>query len=210
MSPLTARRVIYLSDMLRMQAASQGSATSQAQPGASDERALVRIARTDTTAFGELYLRYAPRVFSYLCTRTNSVDDAADLTQQVFANALAGIGRYRESAVPFSAWLFRIARNAATDLNRRRRPTLPLEAARGLIDPADPAHAAIVADDIRELKALVAQLPDSEREMLALRFAAGLTSREIGALVGRSESAVKKRLWRILQMLKEKHDADSR
>lgn len=195
--------------LLRMRAASQGSASSEPRTGAAEERALVRIAATDRTAFAELYLRYAPRVFAYLCTRTNSADDATDLTQQVFANALAGIGRYQERTAPFSAWLFRIARNAATDLNRRRRPALPLEAAAELVDPADPAQAAMAADDIRQLKALVAQLAESDRDMLEFRFAAGLTSREIGALVGRSESAVKKQLWRVLQMLKERHDAAS-
>ncbi|HEX6510518.1 MAG TPA: RNA polymerase sigma factor, partial [Chloroflexota bacterium] len=92
---------------------------------AGDERRLVERARTDGDAFGQLYAIHVDRVFRYLRTYTESEDDAADLTQNVFLRVLEALPRYQERGLPFRAWLFRIARNAATDTFRRRRRTLP-------------------------------------------------------------------------------------
>jgi RNA polymerase sigma-70 factor (ECF subfamily) len=172
-----------------------------------DERSLVLAAQRDRAAFAALYLRYASRIYAYLRTRTASTDEAADLTQQVFTNALAALDRYRVSAAPFSAWLFRIAINAATDLHRRRRSILPLEAALDISDGSNLEEQATRSDELRWLRVTVQGLSAAEQELLALRFAGGLTSREIAALVRRSEAAVKKQLWRTLRAPKEKHDA---
>src|SRR5947209_18150938 len=87
-----------------------------------DEAALVRAAQLDPAAFAPLYRRYRDRVYAYLCVRLSNADDAADVTQQVFLQALAALPRYRTCASPFGVWLFRIARNAAADLQRRRKP----------------------------------------------------------------------------------------
>src|SRR5256714_13984737 len=86
----------------------------------SDEVALVRAARQEPSAFGTLYDRYLGRIYAYLRARTSTDEEAADLTQQVFLQALDALPRYREGRVPFAAWLFRIARNAAIDSYRRR------------------------------------------------------------------------------------------
>jgi hypothetical protein len=79
------------------------------------EAELVELARTNLEAFAELYRRYVDRVYRYLCTHVESDDDAADLTQQVFLRALQAMPAYRDEGKPFRVWLFRIARNAATD-----------------------------------------------------------------------------------------------
>src|SRR5579875_2591933 len=101
----------------------------QAVDAGADE-ALVRRAQADAVAFAPLYERYLPRVYRYLYARTHDPDDAADLTQTVFVRALAGLPAYRPRGLPFAAWLFRIARNVATDAHRRRdrRPTESLPA----------------------------------------------------------------------------------
>lgn len=172
-----------------------------------EEQELARRATKDRTAFGELYVRYAQRIFRYLCSRTETPDDAADLTQQTFTRALSALEKYRVGTTPFSAWIFRIAMNAATDLGRRRGRTVPLELATNLATSStDPAALAVLSDERRRLQVLVKKLPEPERELLALRFAGGLTSREIAVLGGRSEEAVKKHLWRILRVLREQYD----
>src|SRR5438128_9340275 len=89
-----------------------------------DEAALVRAAQEDPAAFAHLYHHYRHRVYAYLRVRLAGEEDAADLTQQVFLQALDALPRYHQKTAPFGAWLFRIARNAATDFQRRRRNTV--------------------------------------------------------------------------------------
>ena len=94
-----------------------------------DDAALVQSVRVDPAAFAPLYERYRDRVYWYLQTRTASADDAADLLQQVFLQALDRIDQYKPKQGPFVAWLFGIARHVASNHNRRRRPTVPTRSA---------------------------------------------------------------------------------
>lgn len=168
--------------------------------------ALVAAALDQREAFGELYDRYMPRVYRYLVTRSATQEEAADLTQHVFLKALDALPKYRRGRAPFAAWLFRIARNAATDAHRRRRPSVSLygmPAAAPDVNGNGPEAAALKNEQLQQLRTLVATLDPGKRELLALRFAGGLSAREIAPLVGKREEAVKKQLTRILATLKE-------
>lgn len=168
---------------------------------------LVQQAREDSLAFAELYRRYHGQVFRYLRLRSHSTEDAADLTQQVFLKALDGLPRYKPGGAPFAAWLFRIARNVAVDASRRRRVTADLDLVPDAVladDTADPEAGVLTRERLEGLRVLISRLEPEQRELLALRYAGGLSSREIAAVVGRSESAVKKQLTRLLNTLKEK------
>ncbi len=176
----------------------------------SDEAALVRAARTEPAAFGVLYGRYRARLYWYLRTRAATDEDAADLTQQVFLQAWTALPGYRERGLPFAAWLFRIARNAAANA-ARRRPTVDLATLADSLpggEAGDPEQAALRNEATARLGALLRGLDADKRELLALRFAAGLTVREIAAVVGGREEAVKKRLSRTIRALKEQYDAE--
>ena len=184
--------------------------SSTGQPGAADdEAALVRAAREDPAALGALYARYRARLYWYLRTRAATDEDAADLTQQVFLHVWAALPRYHERGRPFAAWLFRIARNVAANAARRRRETIALDAVSGTL-PADavgdPEGAALHNEALARLQVLLHGLDADRRELLALRFAAGLTAREIAAVVGGREGAVKRRLSRTIRLLKERYD----
>lgn len=88
------------------------------------EASLVRAAQADPRLFAALYQRYADRVYADLRARTSLPEDAADLTQQAFLQALDALPDYRPGRAPFAAWLFRIARNIAVDHHRRHRQTV--------------------------------------------------------------------------------------
>lgn len=165
-----------------------------------DEATLLDAARRDPTAFGILYQRYLPRIYRYLRTRTTSEDEAADLTQQVFLKAFDALPSYRNRGAPFTAWLFRIARNVAIDHARRKRITLTWDLQPEALHPATdttPESVVLREEALQRLRVLLSQLDTGKRELLALRFAAGLTNREISVVVGKSEAAVKKQLARI-------------
>lgn len=166
-------------------------------------------ARADPAAFGLLYQRHVERVYRFLRARGASDELAADLTAVTFERALAHIQRYRPGQAGIAPWLLQIARNAYIDALRRRRPTVALDEAMDALDRArSPEDAAIAAEQRRSVLAVVATLPEIQQEALALRFAAGLTSREIAVVIGRSDDATKKLLSRALAALREtiRHD----
>ena len=172
-----------------------------------EDEALVAAARVQPEAFGQLYQRHVAAVYRYVRSRTASDDEAADITQSVFIKAMASLDRFRPGS-PFAAWLFRIARNASTDAYRRRRKLVGLD---GLPEPVlesmadSPEDIAIKQERLRRLRTLVAALDGEKQELLALRFGAGLTLREIGEVVGKRENAIKKQMSRIMAALKEQY-----
>jgi RNA polymerase sigma-70 factor (ECF subfamily) len=174
------------------------------------DEALVREARADAAAFGLLYERYLPRVYRYLYARTHDPDDAADLTQTVFVRALAGLPAYQPRGLPFTAWLFRIARNAVTDNLRRRerRPADRLPAELADEGAGDFTTGFERRETLERVRRALAELDPERRELLAMRFAGGLKAHEIAAVVGKSEAAVRKQLSRTISRLQERFDDD--
>jgi RNA polymerase sigma-70 factor (ECF subfamily) len=173
-----------------------------------DEAATIFIAQSDPAAFSGLYTRYLAPIYRYLRVHTPNPDDAEDLTQRVFLHAFKALPTYRQKGVPFSAWLFRIARNLLIDQDRQRRPSVSLtQLPHWLVPHAEGDVEANVLrhETLGRLAELVADLPADKRELLALRFAARLTAPEIAAVVGKSETAVQKQLERTIQILRAKY-----
>lgn len=185
----------------------------EACPGTEDtEAALVRAAQADPAAFAPLYQRYRDRIYAYLRTRTRSAEDAADLTQQVFLQALDALPRYRPRQAPFAAWLTRIAHNLATNYHSRHRHTLAWDLVPEALQPAgEDLEALIVRREAgARLQTMLHTCTPDTREILALHFAARLTLKETAAMMGKSEAAVKKRIARAIRSLKEQyHDPRS-
>lgn len=172
------------------------------------ERELISAAQADPAAFAPIYRTYLDRVYRYLRVRVHDDESAAELTQQVFLKALQSLPSYQERGLPLAAWLFRIARNQAVDASRRRRDLAALDSLPdlpGLVESSDPEATAIRRETLERLRRLVGELDPDERELLALRFAGGLSSREIAPLVGKGEEAVKKCLTRLLHKLKDRY-----
>jgi RNA polymerase sigma factor (sigma-70 family) len=163
-------------------------------------------AGTDTETFAALYERTFPRVYAYAASLLRDRAAAEDVTAQAFERAYRRRGSYRPGRGTREAWLFGIARNAALDELRRRKRRARLEA-----DPPDTG--APGADDHAELalrreavRAALSALDGRERDLLALKFSAGLSNAEIGAVLGVSETAAGTRLHRALTKLRKACD----
>ena len=147
--------------------------------------AAVRARDGDTDALRYLYLRYADCVYGYVCSIVRDEHEAEDVTQHVFAKLPAALRRYEPRAAPFSAWILRVAYNAAIDHMRTRRPV-----------PCEEVRSNDVVDDVSgrerfaDLRLALAALPAEQRDVLVLRFLVGLTPREVAERIGRSEDAV--------------------
>jgi RNA polymerase sigma-70 factor, ECF subfamily len=154
----------------------------------------VLAAQADRAAFAVLYRRYLDRVYGYCFYLLGDHHDAEDVTERTFLAALSAIDRFRDTGSTFRAWLFRIAHNQLANAlrGRARRGTTSLDA---IADPPavedDPAHAIDRADEARRVRRALATLPDDRRQVLVLRFVDGLSAREIGEVLARSEGAVR-------------------
>ena len=155
---------------------------------------------SDVDGFARAYERYRLPVYRYLRARGANYDDALDLTAATFERAFAGRHAFRPRDGGLGAWLFRIARNAAIDAHRRRRPY-------AVLTDGDDSGFAIAADhaerERQEIVDAVSGLPDVQRDAIWLRYASGLSAREIGQVLGKSEAAIQKQIQRALGALRE-------
>ena len=174
-------------------------------------RLVARARAGDRQAFGELYDRYAERVFRFALARLPEPADAEDLVQRVFLKAIEALPRYEERGLPFGAWLFRIARNALIDRDRVRRPTLPLDdaAQAHAAEHEQPARAVELSAEQERVRAALAALTAEQRDVLVYRYFAGLTPSEIAALMGKREGSVRSLQFRALAAMKRRLEPES-
>lgn len=167
-----------------------GELTSAAAPtGEAGDAELVALAQADSRSFELLYRRYVNPVHRYCSRRLGSREAAEDATSVVFTKAFASLAKYRDGS--FRSWLFTIAHHVVADDLRSRRPTSELEAAGNVADrEPSPEEIAVAADAQRVVTALLARLPEGQRRVIELRLA-GLSGREIAAVLGRGLPAVK-------------------
>jgi RNA polymerase sigma-70 factor, ECF subfamily len=147
--------------------------------------AVLRAKQNDPDAIRFLYLRYADNVYGYVCSIVRDEHEAEDVTQQIFAKLLTALQRYEPRSVPFSAWILRIAHNAAIDHMRSRR-AVPCEEVRSPeLEDIDMSR-----ERSRDLQTALDKLPPEQRDVIVMRFVLGLSPREIADRIGRSEDAV--------------------
>ena len=147
--------------------------------------AVSRAQKGDMEAIHFLYVRYADDVLRYVNSFVHDYHEAEDITQNVFAKLIHAIKKYEQRAVPFTAWILRVARNAALDHMRARRAT-PCEEIR----LEDDGRSEVAAERGRDLRQALKRLPDDQREVLVLRHVVGLSPTEIASTLGKSESSV--------------------
>ena len=168
--------------------------TGHAQPDAL-EQLIHRAQGGDSSAFGHLYEHFYDKIFRYVMFKTGDRIDAEDITTDVFLRMLESIGSFKFQGYPFSSWLFRIAHNLIVDHFRRRarRQSAPLEEAMAVAggSSSDVDHKIDVDLSVAEVYEAMDDLTDLQREVMSLRFAAGLSVKETAEAVGRKENAVK-------------------
>jgi RNA polymerase sigma-70 factor (ECF subfamily) len=158
----------------------------------------------DAVAFERLLARHRGPVYTMLVRFTGDRARAEDLLQETWMRVLGAAPRWEERA-RFRTWLYTVARNLAADEARRarHRRVEPLDGAGGegpapadrLADPAPgPDHAAESARLRPVLEAVLAALPDEQREVFVLREYAGVPFAEIAEITGAPEPTVKSRM----------------
>jgi RNA polymerase sigma factor (sigma-70 family) len=157
-------------------------------------------------AFEELYRQSRDDIYSYVAGLLRDRSAAEDVTAQAFERAYRRRRTFKPGRGSRRAWLFGIARNAALDELRRRR-----RRARLVAEPEDealvpPHEGAEVAVRRAALRAAIAELSARERELVGLKFFAGLTNSEIATVIGTSETNAGTKLHRVIQKLRRACD----
>ena len=172
--------------------------------GAMIDRLVGWLTPADEADWDALYADQLPRVYNFFRYRVGDGPEAEDLTSVTFERAWRARARYRRDLGAFSTWLMTIARRVAIDAHRRSggRRHVPLEEAAGIAGGPTPEDAAVRRSDFERLSELLVALPDRDRELLALKYGAGLTNRAIARLTGLSESNVGTILHRTIRDLR--------
>lgn len=168
-----------------------------------DERSWVqRLQSGDRSAIGPLYSAHATRAIrtAFLITRNRSA--AEDAVQEAFVQVLRTIGALRDPAA-FRPWFYRIVVNAAKRSMRRAWRILPIaqpQAEQIDLGPS-PDEVAIGQEETAQVRNALASLPESQREILVLRYYTDLTEAEIAEALGLPAGTVKSRLYRAREAL---------
>ena len=133
----------------------------------------------------EIYLKHGKMIYGFLLTRTQDPDLAEELTQETFYQAVRSIDRFNGSC-KVSVWLCQIAKHLWYQHLRKRKPEEPL--------PEDGLSGPSAEEDVLtrqghlDLLRQIHALPPSTREVVYLRAFGGLSFREIGDVLGRTET----------------------
>jgi len=168
------------------------------------DAALLLAARTDPGAFRELYERYAEQLHGFHLRRTADADAAYDLTAETFAQAWLSRARFRDEAGGSAApWLYGIARNVLLMSVRRRRLERSACERLGVLTGAGDTS---VPDErwLDGLDEALAELPEGQRQAVALRFAGDLEYDAVADALGTTPQAARVRVHRALAALRHR------
>ena len=146
----------------------------------------------DATLLEDIYRQYYKNIYNYIAFRINNHFDAEELSALVFEKVIGKWGSYNPSFA-IEGWLIGIAKNTVTDYLRakKRRHIVALDSVVERISPnRQPEEIAVANETNRALIAAMAQLKDTERQILSMKFATDLKHREISEILCISESSV--------------------
>lgn len=165
-----------------------------------------RAQRREATAFDRLIRRFERPALAVAFAVTADAAEAGDVVQEAFVRAWQRLSDLKEPH-KFGPWLCGIVRHLALDARRRIRPraagAVPVDGSDGVPLATDPAEEMSRRETGERLAAAVAALDETSRSVVVLRYYDGLSSKEIGELLGLAPTAVDMRLTRARRQLKE-------
>ncbi len=161
--------------------------------------------------FSDLYNEYFPKVFAYVYGRVQDKEVSLDIVSDVFEKAFIKKKSLR-SPDSFGSWLFTIARNEVSSHWRKEKPAARAAQEAAFENdlhhqPRGPEETLLHRERLDALSLLVRALPQREQEIIALKFDAELTNREIAQVLNTSEVNVRVTIFRALRKLRDRMQA---
>jgi RNA polymerase sigma-70 factor (ECF subfamily) len=157
------------------------------------------------SAVRDLYLEHHEHIYRFIWSRVHDPSQADDLTGEVFLRMVSALHSYQDRAIPFRAWLFRIARNLVIDWFREncRHPSVSLEDAAGMLSAGEsPEERLEQTMSLEQVLQALERIEPAQREVVELRFLAGLSLKEAALAINTTVAAVKALQHRGLETLK--------
>lgn len=169
---------------------------------------LMELAKNgDAKAFAKLYQMYFTPVYRYIYIRTRNKTEAEDLTQTVFLKTLQTLGGFKNLGRPPLAYFFTAARHTVINFWRKKKEIPASDAEQDFLkapyEKDNPQALAEAQEQLNIIKSSLADLTDEQQEIITLKFISELTNKEIGAITGKSEAAIRQLQFRALRELKK-------
>jgi RNA polymerase sigma-70 factor (ECF subfamily) len=175
--------------------------TTPSEP--SDAILVARAQKGDADAFGCLYRRYVEAIYRYLSVRLRDVQEAEDLTEDVFFRSFQSLSGYRERGWPFSAFLYRVAKNMLIDYYRQKKPEIGLAAAERTPDSLRPLDDHVIrGEQLGVLRQALDTIPPNYREVVILRVILSLPTSVVARWMNQTEGATRVLLHRALESIR--------
>lgn len=168
-----------------------------------EEELIKRVQKRDAEAFGRLYDQYSPAIYRFVLLKVGNKAATEDLTHQAFLKAWQNIENYQSLGFPFSSWLYRIAHNLVIDYYRTERPYLNLETIQEVSVKSNLEEKIDQEFELNLIKTAIKELSAEQQTIIIMKFVEDLTNKEIAAVLGKSEGAIKIAQYRSLENLKK-------
>lgn len=168
-----------------------------------EEELIKRVQKRDAEAFGRLYDQYSPAIYRFVLLKVSNKAATEDLTHQVFLKAWQNIENYQTHGFPFSSWLYRIAHNLVIDYYRTEKHYSDLEIIKEVSVSSNLEEKIDQKRDLNLIKTAIKELPTEQQTIIIMKFVEDLTNKEIAAVLGKSEGAIKTAQYRSLENLKK-------
>lgn len=160
------------------------------------------MALSQSVDWKSLYDQLLPRVYHFFCYQTGDPALAEELTAATFEKAWASRRHYDHKLGKLPAWILGIARKVSADYFRRRKVETPLDSTT-IVSKQNVEEDVEKRLDFERLSGLLADLPERERYLIALKYGGELNNREIARLTRLSETNVSTILFRAVSKLRE-------
>ena len=169
-----------------------------------EELVIIKEAKKNPERFGPLYQKYHEQIFRYIYQRMDDEHLAFDVTSQVFVKALKNLHKYEYRGVPFSSWLYRIAKSELYQAfrDRKARRTVNVESMH-LFEMVEEFEEDDSVTNKKKLLQCLSLLKDGDLQLIELRYFEKRSYREIGEILEITENNAKVRTFRALERLKK-------
>lgn len=168
------------------------------------ENEIIEAAKKNPERFEPIYKKYHEQIFRYVYQRMDDMDQAFDVTSQIFLKAITKLNKYEFRGVPFSSWLYRIAMSEVYQFlkDRSAERTVNVDTS-GISEIIDDMEDEDRIADRQKLIEMIGELPEEELQIIEMRYFEKRSYREIGEILGIAENNAKVKSFRIVGKLRK-------